>query len=75
MQIEGQFHFALYSNLIGKSYSNLIGKSKKTVLAGAHKKFECCQHTEMYLLVLKAQDEGKMKLPLDLHGVWPNWPV
>ena len=23
----------------------------------------------MYLLVLKAQDEGKMKLPLDLRGV------
>ena len=52
--------------------SNLIGKSKKTaVLAGAHKKFERCQHTEMYLQVLKAQDKGKMKLPLDLHGVFP----
>ena len=25
------------------------------------------QHTEMYLLVLKAQDEGKMKLPLDMQ--------
>ena len=47
------------------AYSNLIGKSQKTVLAGAHKKFERCQHTEMYLLVLKAQ--GKIKLPLDMQ--------
>jgi hypothetical protein len=38
------------------------GKSKKYALAGVHKKFECCQHTEMYLPALKAQDAGKMEL-------------
>jgi hypothetical protein len=40
-------------------------KSKKNVLAGGHKKFEFRRHTEMYLVALKAQDEGKIKMPPD----------
>ena len=35
------------------------------MLAGAHKNFERRQHTEMYLLALKAQDEGKIELSPD----------
>ena len=48
-------------------FSN-IGVNKKTeenVLAGAHKTFERRQHTEMYFLALKAQDESKIELPPD----------
>jgi hypothetical protein len=33
------------------------------MLARAHKKFERRQHTELYLVALKAQDEGKIELP------------
>ena len=36
----------------------------KNVLAGAHKKSERVQHTELYLLGLKAQYKHKTKLPL-----------
>ena len=38
----------------------------KNVLAGAHKKSECVQHTEIYLLGLKVQYKHKTKLPLDM---------
>jgi hypothetical protein len=41
-------------------------KSKKNVLAAGHKKFECRRHTEMYLVALKAQDEGKIEMPPNL---------
>ena len=34
------------------------------MFAGAHEKFERCQHTEMYLLPVKAQDGDKMELSL-----------
>ena len=36
------------------------------MLAGAHKKFESAQHTEIYLTDLKVQHKPKVKLPLDL---------
>ena len=43
-----------------------IGKTDvKNVLAGAHKKFESAQHTEIYLTDLKVQYKPKIKLPLD----------
>ena len=35
-----------------------MGKSRK--------KFECVQHTEIYLLGPKVQSKHKMKLPLDM---------
>ena len=35
-------------------------------MAGAHKKSECVQHTEIYLLGLKVQYKHKTKLPLDM---------
>jgi hypothetical protein len=38
------------------------------VLAGAHKTFEYRQHTEKYLLALKAQDEGTIELPPEFFG-------
>ena len=38
----------------------------KNVLAGAHKKSERVQHTEIYLLGLKLQYKHKTKLPLDM---------
>ena len=38
----------------------------KNVLAGAHKKSERVQHTEIYLLGLKVQYKHKTKLPLDM---------
>ena len=50
-------------------YSNL----GKKVLARAHKKFLCEQHSEIYLLALKEQDKTKMELPLDMvskHVFW-----
>ena len=34
--------------------------------AGAHKKFERIQHTEIYLLGLKVQYKPKFILPLDM---------
>ena len=36
------------------------------MLAGAHKKFYCIQHLEIYLLDLKVQFYHKIKLPLDM---------
>ena len=36
------------------------------MLAGAHKKSERVQHTEIYLLGLKVQYKQKTKLPLDM---------
>ena len=36
------------------------------MLAGAHKKFYCIQHPEMYLLDLKVQYKHKIELPLDM---------
>ena len=36
------------------------------MLAGAHKKSEHVQHTELYLLGLTAQYKDKTKLPLDM---------
>ena len=36
------------------------------MLAGAHKKFYCIQHPEIYLLDLKVQYKHKIKLPLDM---------
>ena len=36
------------------------------MLAGAHKKSERVQHTEIYLLGLKVQYKHKTKLPLDM---------
>ena len=38
----------------------------KNVFAGAHKKSERVQHTEIYLLGLKLQYKHKTKLPLDM---------
>ena len=43
-------------------YENL----NKNVLAGAHKKSERVQHTEIYLLGLKVQYKHKTKLPFDM---------
>ena len=42
----------------------LKGNLNKKVLAGAHKKFQRVQHTEIYLLGPKVQYKHKMKLPL-----------
>ena len=36
------------------------------MLARAHKKFLCEQHSEIYLLTLKEKDKTKMELPLDM---------
>ena len=36
------------------------------MLARAHKKFLCEQHSEIYLLTLKEQDKTKMELPVDM---------
>ena len=55
------------------STCSLIGESEKNVLAGAHRSFERCQHTEMYLLALSAQDESKMELShvsVSKHAFW-----
>ena len=41
---------------------------KKKMLAGAEKKFEHVQHTEIYLLGLKVQYIHKKKLPLDMES-------
>ena len=38
------------------------------MLAGAEKKFEDVQHTEIYLLGLKVQYKHKKKLPLDMES-------
>ena len=43
--------------------------SAKNVLARAHKKFLCEQHSEIYLLTLKEQDKTKMELPLDMVSI------
>ena len=43
------------------------------MLARAHKKFLCEQHSEIYLLTLTEQDKTKMELPLDMvskHAFW-----
>ena len=34
--------------------------------ARAHKKFEPCQHSEIYLLTLKEQDKTKVELPIGI---------
>ena len=39
------------------------------MLARAHKKFERDQHSEIYLLTLKEQDNTKMKLSLDMVSI------
>ena len=39
------------------------------MLARAHKKFLCEQHSEIYLLTLKEQDKTKMELPLDMVSI------
>ena len=44
----------------------LYENSNKNVLAGAHKKSERVQHTEIYLLGLKVQYKHKTKLPFDM---------
>ncbi len=41
------------------------------MFAGAHEKFERYQHTEMYLLPLKAQDRGKMELSFVTVSFFP----
>ena len=48
--------------------NSFIGKfkQKKNVLAGAYKKFERVQHTEIYLIGPKVQYKHKMKLPPDM---------
>ena len=40
------------------------------MLAGAHKKSERVQHTEIYLLSLKVQYKHKTKLPLDMVNMY-----
>ena len=53
--------------------NSFIVISAKNVLARAHKKFLCEQHSEIYLLTLKEQDKTKMELPLDMvskHAFW-----
>ena len=42
------------------------------VLAGAHKKFQRGQHSEIYL-TLKEQDKSKMNLPLNMVSKHPFW--
>ena len=37
-----------------------------SLLGKTHKKFERCQHSEIYLLTLKEQDKTKMELPIGI---------
>ena len=43
--------------------------SYKNLLARAHKKFQCGQHSETYVLTLKEQDKTKMELALDMVSI------
>ena len=58
-----QVVFPINESEISPFFNNnsFLGKLKKNVFAGAHKRFERVQHTEIYLLDLKVQYRHKMK--------------